>query len=93
MEYIVFDLSVIIISTAALCFLAELAKQPLIVAYIAAGFLVGPYGLNIIHANGFFSALSQVGIVLLLYLIGLNLKPEKFASGTVHRLDNGIGHQ
>lgn len=79
MDYLVFELSVILISTATLCFIAELAKQPLIVAYIAAGFLVGPYGLNIIQANGFFSALSQVGIVLLLYLIGLNLKPEKFA--------------
>jgi len=87
MDYIVFELSVIIISTATLCFIAELAKQPLIVAYIAAGFLVGPYGLNIIQANGFFTALSQVGIILLLYLIGLNLKPEKFAE-TIKRSYN-----
>ncbi len=79
MESVVFELSVIIISTAGLCFLAEIAKQPLIVAYIAAGFLLGPYGLNVIHSTEFFSALSQVGIVLLLYLIGLELKPEKFA--------------
>jgi glutathione-regulated potassium-efflux system ancillary protein KefC len=79
MESVVFELSVIIISTAALCFIAEIAKQPLIVAYIAAGFLLGPYGLNIIHATEFFTALSQIGIVLLLYLIGLELKPEKFA--------------
>jgi glutathione-regulated potassium-efflux system ancillary protein KefC len=79
MESVVFELSVIIISTATLCFIAELTKQPLIVAYIAAGFLLGPYGLNIIHATEFFTALSQIGIVLLLYLIGLELKPEKFA--------------
>lgn len=79
MDSIVFELSVIIISTAALCFLAEITKQPLIVAYIAAGFLLGPYGLNIIHSTEFFTALSQIGIVLLLYLIGLELKPEKFA--------------
>lgn len=79
MESVVFELSVIIISTAALCFIAEIAKQPLVVAYIAAGFLLGPYGLNIIHATEFFAALSEIGIVLLLYLIGLELKPEKFA--------------
>ncbi len=79
MNYIVSDLSVILISTATLCFLAELAKQPLIVAYIFAGIIVGPLGLNLIVGNGFFSALSQAGIVLLLFLIGLQLKPQKFA--------------
>ncbi len=79
MNYIVSDLSVILISTAALCFLAELAKQPLIVAYILAGIIVGPLGLDLIVGNGFFAALSQAGIVLLLFLIGLQLKPQKFA--------------
>jgi len=74
---IVFELSIIIISTAVLCFMAEIAKQPLIAAYILAGLIVGPLGFNLIEANGFFTALSQVGIILLLYLIGLELKPAK----------------
>lgn len=79
MDYIVSDMAVIMISTALLCFIAQVAKQPLIIAYIFAGLLVGPNGLDLIHGNGFFEALSQIGVVLLLYLIGLELKPMKFA--------------
>ncbi len=79
METVIFELSVIIISTAAVCFMADLTKQPIIVAYILAGFLMGPYGLNIISSTEFFTALSQIGIILLLYLIGLGSKPKKFA--------------
>lgn len=78
MESVVLELSVIIISTAILCFIAEIAKQPLIVAYILAGIIVGPMGLNLIQSSEFFEALAQVGIVLLLYLIGLQLRPLKF---------------
>jgi len=79
MESVVFELSIIIISTAVLAFLSVMAKQPLIIAYIFAGILVGPEGLNLIQQSEFFTALSQVGIILLLYLIGLELKPQKFA--------------
>lgn len=79
MDSIVLEMSTIIISTAVLCVIAEIAKQPLIVAYIFAGFLMGPAGLGLIHGNGFFSAISQIGVVLLLYLIGLELRPRKFA--------------
>ncbi len=78
MDSIVLEMSTIIISTAVLCVIAEIAKQPLIVAYIFAGFLMGPSGLGLIHGNGFFSAISQIGVVLLLYLIGLELRPRKF---------------
>jgi Kef-type K+ transport system membrane component KefB len=79
MDTIVLEMSTIIISTAVLCVIAEIAKQPLIVAYIFAGFLVGPAGLGLIQGNGFFSAISQIGVILLLYLIGLELRPRKFA--------------
>jgi len=78
MTSLVFELSVILITTATLCTFAELTKQPLIPAYILAGLLLGNQGLGIISSSEFFTTISKVGIILLLYLIGLELKPHYF---------------
>ncbi len=77
MENIILELSVILVSTALFCILAEYAKQPLIVAYILAGLIIGPYGFSLIKDQQFFYAISQIGVILLLYLIGLELKPNR----------------
>ncbi len=78
METLVFELSIILVTTATLCTVAELTKQPLVPAYIVAGLILGQKGLGIIESNAFFSTISEVGILLLLYLIGLELKPKYF---------------
>ncbi|MEM7563803.1 MAG: cation:proton antiporter [Pseudomonadota bacterium] len=52
-------------------------KQPIILAYIALGFLVGPKGLALITDPAQIEQLAQVGIVLLLFLIGFNFQPAK----------------
>ena len=58
---------------AACALLARIFRQPLVIAYIVAGFLVGPSVLHIIHDGAAFESFSQIGIALLLFVIGLGL--------------------
>ena len=66
-------LSAVLGLTVGLAFLLRRLKQPLVVAYIAGGVLAGPLVLNIVNSEDpFFETLAHFGIVLLLFVIGLN---------------------
>ncbi|MDH5516877.1 MAG: cation:proton antiporter [Gammaproteobacteria bacterium] len=76
-DSIIFQLSLIIISAAILGTLFLYGKQPIIIAYIAAGVLIGPGGYQLIKHTEQVQQFSHIGIILLLFLIGLNLQPSK----------------
>src|SRR5712692_2122764 len=65
----------------ALVFLAALAaayvlnrlRQPPLIGYLLAGVLLGPYGLGLVEDVRTVEALAQVGVVLLLFTVGLEL--------------------
>ena len=59
--------------------LALFARQSMLVAYIALGVLVGPWGLGLIEDATTAQGIGEVGIIFLLYLLGLNLHPQKLA--------------
>ena len=52
-------------------------KQPIILAYIGFGIIAGPLGLGLIKQPEHIEKLSHVGVILLLYLLGINLKPDR----------------
>jgi len=79
MNELIFQLSIIVIVTAILSVILELSKQPILIAFIFTGLIVGPQGFGLIENNLFFEAIGQVGIILLLYLIGLELKAKIFS--------------
>lgn len=79
-EGIVFQLSMIIVSAAVLGTVFLYAKQPIIIAYIAAGFVVGPNGLSLIDKTGHIENISHLGVIILLFLVGLNLQPSKLVT-------------
>ncbi|MBU1445681.1 cation:proton antiporter [Patescibacteria group bacterium] len=81
MEELVLQFSIVIIVTAILSIVLEITKQPILIAFIFSGILIGPQGLGLITNSLFFEAIGEIGIVLLLYLIGLELKAKLF-SGT-----------
>lgn len=63
----------VILVAGGLSLIAQRLKQPLIVAYILTGIIVGPGVLGVAQAEDVFSALAQVGIAFLLFIVGLNL--------------------
>lgn len=77
MEAFVFDLSVVLVGAALLSIAAVFLKQPIIIAYIACGAIIGPWGAGWIKNAEFIEIISHVGITLLLFLAGLCLHPQK----------------
>jgi glutathione-regulated potassium-efflux system protein KefB len=54
--------------------IARLARLSPIVAYLAAGVVIGPYGVALFREPQTIVAVAQLGVVLLLFLIGLELE-------------------
>lgn len=74
MQGIFFEITVIIALAATLTILFRVFKQPPILAYILTGVLLGALGLLDIKNHTDLQVLGQVGITLLLFLLGLELK-------------------
>ena len=53
-------------------------RQPAMVGYILIGILFGPHGLGFIHEGEEIRLLSELGILLLLFIVGLELNLHKF---------------
>lgn len=70
------EISLIILLVIGISFIIRLLKQPLIVGYIIAGILAGPLFLKVITATDTFTAFSEFGIALLLFIVGLGLNPK-----------------
>jgi len=67
------ELGLVFVIVAIVAGLMRLLRQPLILGYILTGILVGPVALNLIHAKDAFEGFSQIGITLLLFIIGLGM--------------------
>lgn len=61
---------------AVLASLALFGRQPLLVAYIALGALIGPHGLGWVTDTSTISQISEIGIMFLLFLLGLDMQPQ-----------------
>ncbi|HSH55829.1 MAG TPA: cation:proton antiporter [Candidatus Limnocylindrales bacterium] len=71
-----FQLSMVIAVAAIVSLIFRQFRQPSIIAYIVTGFLAGPSLLNLIHDHEAFTSFSQIGISLLLFVIGLGLNAQ-----------------
>ncbi|MFT5837016.1 MAG: Kef-type K+ transport system membrane component KefB [Candidatus Azotimanducaceae bacterium] len=70
------NLGFIVITAAVFAFLGKLVRMPSIVAYIIAGMVLGP-GLGIVELDHSLELISELGIALLLFLVGLELSLQK----------------
>lgn len=68
-----FEISIVIMTAGVLSLIAHKLLQPLIIAYIATGILVGPGLLGLAQSDEVFEVLSSIGIAFLLFIVGLNL--------------------
>lgn len=70
------ELSLVIAIGVVVATIMRLLRQPLIVSHIISGLIVGPFFLNFIHSTEIFKLFSEIGIAILLFTVGLNLKPS-----------------
>jgi Kef-type K+ transport system membrane component KefB/Trk K+ transport system NAD-binding subunit len=70
------ELSIILVLATGIAIVMRFLKQPLIVGYILAGIIVGPYFLNLLHSKDEMEFFSKIGISILLFIVGLTLNPD-----------------
>lgn len=89
---IFFQFSVLLGITVSVAVVVRLLRQPLMVAYIAAGIFAGPLFLNLIHGDEeIFRSFSQFGVVLLLFIVGLSLDIRQIKQVGLVALTTGLG--
>ncbi|TAK72886.1 MAG: cation:proton antiporter [Gammaproteobacteria bacterium] len=71
--YIMF---IIFTGTAILSTLALITRQSLLVAYIVLGAILGPWGLKLVNNTMVSGQAGNIGIIFLLFLLGLHLQPQ-----------------
>ena len=76
-DEIIFTIFVIFSGAAVFATLALYARQTLLIAYIVLGIVLGPSVLGIVGNHEFIQQVSDIGIMFLLFLLGLSLNPNK----------------
>ncbi len=69
-----YQLAALLVLAGIMGFIALKLRQPLVVAFIALGLIAGPGGLGLVNGGGhFIETLAELGITLLLFMVGLKL--------------------
>lgn len=90
-ENVFYEIGALLGVAAAGGVLAILLRQPLIVAFIAVGIIVGPTGFGWVVASDQVDLLAKLGIALLLFVVGLKLDPHIIRTMGPVALATGLG--
>ncbi|MFP4403569.1 MAG: cation:proton antiporter [Candidatus Woesearchaeota archaeon] len=85
------ELSILITITTIIAILVKVLRQPLIIGYILTGVIAGPYLFNIIKSEDIISIFSEIGIALLLFIVGIHLNPRVIKEVGLVSLVTGVG--
>ena len=86
-----FEFAAILIISALVGLVGRLLRQPLIVAFIGVGIMVGPWGLDLLESIEKIHLLADLGIAILLFAIGLKLDLTLIRSTGKVALLTGMG--
>jgi len=71
------DITFSIVTAWILGVCAQFFRQPPILAYLAGGFLLGPSGLHLVRSEESIHVISELGLILMLFMIGLEIDLKK----------------
>jgi Kef-type K+ transport system membrane component KefB len=85
------EFSLLIVLAAGVSIIMRLIKQPLIIGHIITGLIAGSFFVKIVASVEILTLFSEIGIAILLFLVGLHLHPKNIRQfGTVSFI-TGIG--
>mgnify|MGYP006429754141 CR=1 FL=1 len=85
------EIAVLLVLAAIVGFLGIILHQPLIVSFIAVGLIAGPSALDPVRSDEQISLLSELGIAVLLFLVGIKLDVKLIRSLGAVSLLTGLG--
>ena len=77
MHELIGDITFSILFAWGLGLLAHFSRQPLILAYLVAGFFIGPFGMGWVKSQESISVISELGLIFMLFMIGLEIDLKK----------------
>jgi len=89
--YIFYEIAALLVLASAVGFAGLLLRQPLIVSFIAVGILAGPSALDLVRSDVQIDLLAELGIALLLFLVGLKLDFQLVRTLGAVSLTTGLG--
>jgi Kef-type K+ transport system membrane component KefB len=74
------SIGICVAAAALLALVGWRFRQPLILAYLVTGVIIGPHGLNFVTDQASIATVAEIGLILLLFIIGLEIDIKKLAS-------------
>ena len=90
MDELVHNIALCIIAAWVFGFIAKALRQPVILAYLLAGFALGPSGFGLVHEQESISTIAELGLIFLLFMIGLEIDLKKIMGSGRPILITGI---
>ena len=85
------EIALLLALAAAVGLTGTLLRQPLIVSFIAVGLIAGPSALDVAHSDAQIELLAELGIAILLFLVGIKLDVKLIRSLGAVSLMTGLG--
>jgi len=77
MHELIGDITLCILFAWGLGLFAHFCRQPLILAYLIAGFFIGPFGMAWVKSQESIGIISELGLIFMLFMIGLEIDLKK----------------
>ena len=77
MNELIRDITLCILFAWGVGLLAHFSRQPLILAYLIAGFFIGPFGMGWVKSQESIAVISELGLIFMLFMIGLEIDLKK----------------
>lgn len=74
------DILVLLGFSVLIVFILRKLELPSILGFLLTGIIIGPYGLSLIHAVDQVEVLSEIGVILLLFVIGMEMSIKQLAA-------------
>ncbi len=85
------DIGIAIPAAAVIALAFHLARMPLMLGYLTAGVLLGPHlGLGLIADAASIATLSEIGLILLMFILGLEIDLHKLVQAGRAVIVNGV---
>jgi Kef-type K+ transport system membrane component KefB len=90
-NYLFYEIAALLVLAAAGGLVGVMLRQPLIVSFIAVGILAGPSVLNVARSDQHIDLLAELGIAVLLFLVGLKLDLKMVRTLGIVAVTTGLG--
>ncbi|MEZ0266740.1 MAG: cation:proton antiporter [Phycisphaerae bacterium] len=90
-HHLLTDIGIAVIAATVIGLAAHWLRQPILLGYIIAGALIGPIGFKWIQGEHSIETISEIGLVLLLFIIGLELNIGQILRAGKQLLVSGFG--